>query len=265
VKAAATPALDSAEIGAYWDGVASRFDGWLDRAGTGDSGHPPAEARAWELLWRRVIGPPPRRVLDVGCGTGSMAVLLASLGYEVIGVDGSAAMLSVARAKLDRTGLPVQLHEGRAESLPIAEGEVDAVVAKLVLWTLLEPEVAVAEWRRCTRTGGRVVAVDIAYDRLGPLDRARLHAVRSRRRAASAGYLGDPARAAQLPLWRAGAEAYRNVFRRAGLQRVLTEDLDGIARLERSRLPHTRRVWPQLTRRLVEGTVPAGDNERNDS
>src|SRR5690349_12422461 len=54
------------------------------------------------------------RVLDIGCGTGSLAVLLASSGLEVIGVDPAAASLEIARAKDSRV---TWLH-GDATSLP---------------------------------------------------------------------------------------------------------------------------------------------------
>ncbi|MEX5635695.1 MULTISPECIES: class I SAM-dependent methyltransferase [Parafrankia] len=258
VRGAARP-LAPADISAYWDAAAPTFDVWRGDAGVTASGHTAGEARAWKLLWHRVLGPPPARVLDVGCGTGSMVLLLASFGYEVVGVDASAPMLTQARRKADAAGLKVELHVADASSLPFPDGHFDATVAKLVLWTMLDPEAAVTDWRRCTRPGGQVAAIDISYDRLGPLALARLRLARAttaRRSRAEAGYFHDPARLVQLPLWMAGAEAYRNVFVRSGLDRVLVEHLTGLAALERRRLPPTSRLWPVLTRHLVQGTVP---------
>jgi ubiquinone/menaquinone biosynthesis C-methylase UbiE len=46
-----------------------------------------------------LVGPPPRRILDAGCGTGRVALELATRGYEVVGMDVEASMLDVARTK----------------------------------------------------------------------------------------------------------------------------------------------------------------------
>lgn len=56
--------------------------------------------REWPFLERVLGGAPSRRVLDLGCGPGEHAALLASHGFEVVGVDGSAAMLEGARARV---------------------------------------------------------------------------------------------------------------------------------------------------------------------
>ncbi|MHB8646772.1 MAG: class I SAM-dependent DNA methyltransferase [Thermomicrobiales bacterium] len=50
----------------------------------------------------------PRRLLDLACGTGTAALRLAAQGYEVIGIDGSAPMLAVARQKATEDGAAVQ-------------------------------------------------------------------------------------------------------------------------------------------------------------
>jgi 2-polyprenyl-3-methyl-5-hydroxy-6-metoxy-1,4-benzoquinol methylase len=52
----------------------------------------------------------PSTVLDIGCGTGSLTVLLASLGYKVTGVDLSPAMIVRAKAKTITKGFEVEFH-----------------------------------------------------------------------------------------------------------------------------------------------------------
>src|SRR3954453_7180610 len=72
-----------------------------------------------------------RRVLDVGCGTGTLATWLAEhAAARMWGVDASPDMLAVARAQVPAT---VGLKEGRAESLPFRDGWFERVVMMLVL------------------------------------------------------------------------------------------------------------------------------------
>ncbi len=58
-----------------------------------------AECRLLERVFARFLPRPPASVLDLGCGTGSHALLLADRGYRVTGIDASAGMLRIARAK----------------------------------------------------------------------------------------------------------------------------------------------------------------------
>jgi ArsR family transcriptional regulator len=100
-------------------------------------------------------------VADIGTGTGILASELARLGLHVIGVDNSARMLEAARAKLDAAGLAdVELRNGEAHRLPIADEEVDAAFAHMVLHYLPSPLETLREMTRIVRPGGTVVVVD---------------------------------------------------------------------------------------------------------
>jgi len=92
-------------------------------------------------------------VLDVGCGTGAFAAWLSAHAARVWGVDPSAEMLAVARAKR----LPgVGLKQGRAEQLPFTDGWFERAALMLVLHHLDRPR-ALAEIRRVLVDGGRFV------------------------------------------------------------------------------------------------------------
>lgn len=92
------------------------------------------------------------RVLDVGCGIGSLEERLPE--YEVIGVDRSEAML---RAAQDRVSAPFVL--GDATALPVPTGSVDAVVFVSTLEFVSDIDAALAEATRVLVPGGTLVAL----------------------------------------------------------------------------------------------------------
>jgi ArsR family transcriptional regulator len=104
---------------------------------------------------------PGLAVADIGTGTGILALELARLGLRVVAVDNSARMLEAARGKIEREGATgIELRRGEAGALPLADGEVDAALAHMVLHYLPSPGEAVREMARVVRPGGAVVAVD---------------------------------------------------------------------------------------------------------
>lgn len=112
-----------------------------------------------ELALSTLAEAQPRRVLDVGCGTGDLTEqLLERTGAEVVGVDPSPRMLELTR----RRGIPAVA--GRAEALPFADTEFDAVLAAWVLYHSGKVDQAVAEIGRVIVDGGRLVAVTSGAD-----------------------------------------------------------------------------------------------------
>lgn len=257
--------LDLEEIQRYWHDAAPWYDGDLSGADYAGIARSPTELRAWELLLRRTIGPPPLRVLDVGTGTGKISILLSSLGYQVTAIDAVERMLDITRHKAEQAGLSITLIRALAADLPFETGSFDAVTSRLVLWTQPEPERTVAAWARVTRPGGRIITVESLHGQRKSASHWARHRMASailRLRGKREGFLDDYERLAQLPLGRVyKPEAYRNVFIRAGLQRVLIEELHGIRALPRRRTPLCHRLWPRGTPILIEGTVP-NDSQR---
>jgi ArsR family transcriptional regulator len=102
---------------------------------------------------------------DLGTGSGQMSMHLAPFVDRVIAVDESEAMLEAARNRLAGEA-NVEVRAGRLESLPIADGELDAALLVLVLHYVPDPGAAIAEASRALSIGGRILIADmLPHDR----------------------------------------------------------------------------------------------------
>jgi SAM-dependent methyltransferase len=104
------------------------------------------------------------RVLDVGCGTGSLTRTLAgTTRADIVGIDPAEPFIQYARGKL--TDSRITFDHGSALELPYPAGSFASALSLLVLHFIPEPEKAAAEMRRVTRPGGTVAAC--TWDRDG--------------------------------------------------------------------------------------------------
>lgn len=102
---------------------------------------------------------PDDDVIDLGTGTGSLALAIAPLAKRVFAVDISPEMLEVAKARADRAGIGnIVFKEGQGESIPAEDGSFDLVASSLCLMFVLDKEKAAAEIARVLRPGGKMVA-----------------------------------------------------------------------------------------------------------
>ena len=118
------------------------------------------EQRNWKKLYSEVLGSDVKKVLNVGCGPGTEAILLAGMGYEVTALDFSPEMIELTKQNAETCGVSVATVVGDAENLPFQEGEFDAIVSNYALWAIPHPQTAINEWFRVLRDGGRVAYVD---------------------------------------------------------------------------------------------------------
>ncbi|MFJ2958832.1 methyltransferase domain-containing protein [Streptomyces sp. NPDC087270] len=142
----------------YWDAAADHFDDEPDH-GLRD----PDVRSAWATRLRSWLPATPSDVLDLGCGTGSLARLAAADGHRVTAVDRSERMVALARAKLSGTDARVVV--GDASHPPVGGGGFDVVLVRHVLWALPDPGAVLRRWADLLRPGGRLVLVEGRWGR----------------------------------------------------------------------------------------------------
>jgi len=109
------------------------------------------------------------RVADVATGTASVALELAQRvpARHVVGIDQSAEMLRAGRARVERAGLSsrIELREGRAEELPFADGEFDALTFTYLLRYVDDPLATMRGLARVVRPGGVIAMQEFGLPR----------------------------------------------------------------------------------------------------
>jgi ubiquinone/menaquinone biosynthesis C-methylase UbiE len=145
----------SSDAERLWDVYADAFDDEADH-GLRD----PQVRAAWQALLAPLIPAQPVRIVDLGCGTGSLAVLLAEHGSRVSGIDISGNMIRLARAKARAAGVAVDFVRGDAADPPFAEASFDLVLARHVLWAFENPDAVLQRWVDLLAPDGRLILIE---------------------------------------------------------------------------------------------------------
>jgi ubiquinone/menaquinone biosynthesis C-methylase UbiE len=146
---------DAVSSQGYWDGQAATFDDQSDHGLL-----EPVARQAWRRLLLAHLPAAPAAIADIGCGTGSLSVLLAAEGYAVSGLDFAPAMIRTARAKARKAGASCRfvLSDAAAPTLPARS--FDVVFARHVLWAMPTPSQALEAWLRLLLPGGVLILVE---------------------------------------------------------------------------------------------------------
>lgn len=138
--------MDSVRLSAAWEAEARRWIQW-------------ARAPGHDSYWRfhrdqflRLLPPPGRQTLDIGCGEGRLARDLKELGHRIIGIDSSPSLVAAAR-EFDPS-MDVRL--GDAAALPLDDTCADLAVAFMSLHDIDGMPAAVREAARVLEPGGRL-------------------------------------------------------------------------------------------------------------
>ncbi|MDY6911240.1 MAG: methyltransferase domain-containing protein [Chloroflexota bacterium] len=237
---------------------------WQDRSRTYDkfpaSRAEAQEREAFKLAFRSVFNRNKLNILDVGTGTGFLALLLAEMGHKLTGLDLTEGMMERAKAIAGKSGLPIRFELGDAENLPFDDGAFDAVVCRYCLWTLPEPHRAIREWVRVIKPGGQVAAIEGQWrdyslkGRLKRLSRTLGILIHER---ANPWRLGYNKETHQMLPFRDGLspECATELFEGRGLANVFVHPLDDIGNIRRQGMPLMYRLAMPPPVFLIQGKL----------
>jgi len=103
-------------------------------------------------------------VLEIAPGPGFLAIELARLGFEVLGVDISRTFVELARANAAAAPVSARFELGNASALTVADACMDGVVCRAAFKNFAEPVGALKEMRRILRPGGTALLIDLRRD-----------------------------------------------------------------------------------------------------
>ena len=157
------------EVAAMFDKVAPRYDLLNDVLSFGQD-------RWWRKVVAKAVGARAgERVLDLAAGTGTSSVTFTAEGAACVACDFSLGMLRAGTERLADQPGRVRFVAGDALRLPFGDQVFDAVTISFGLRNVADPDAALAEMFRVTRTGGRLVICEF-----GHLPSARLDAIYGR-------------------------------------------------------------------------------------
>ena len=165
------------DVAAMFDAIAGRYDLLNDLLSAG-------QVRLWRRAVARITGAGPgERVLDLAAGTGTSSLTFTAAGADCVACDFSLGMLQAGQSRLAGPRPPagdprraaggvlaVSFVAGDALRLPFRDEAFDAVTISFGLRNVASPVAALAEMRRVTRPGGRLVVCEFSTIAMAPVD-----------------------------------------------------------------------------------------------
>jgi 2-polyprenyl-3-methyl-5-hydroxy-6-metoxy-1,4-benzoquinol methylase len=139
----------------YWDQLAPTFDDEPDHS-LGTS----LVLETWTQLLKAWIPQANASILDIGCGTGSLSVVLAGLGHQVTGIDLSPSMISLAQLKAAKSQLQIEFYVMDAVYPKLHPQQFDVIICRHLLWALPEPKEVLQRWSKFLKQKGRFLLIE---------------------------------------------------------------------------------------------------------
>ncbi|HEX5472288.1 MAG TPA: class I SAM-dependent methyltransferase [Lacipirellulaceae bacterium] len=185
---------------------------------------------AWRKALSAALGTDARQtILDAGTGPGFFACLYSQMGHDCRGLDFSERMLSMARGRASELNLDTTFVMADAEEPPFQSATFDAVSSRHLLFNLPRPGVAIREWVRLLKPGGRLILIGNDHDEAHPASRTRRGWNRMRNWLARFRRNGRPIwtpepgyidAVSECPLFCHGSKTLRAVMEAAGLENI---------------------------------------------
>lgn len=144
-----------AEAREAWNAEAAAFDEAPDH-GLRD----PAVHEAWTRLIQGVVPPNSASILDIGCGTGSLSVVLAQFGHQVTGIDLSPNMIAAAKTKAAAAKCTIAFQVMDAAFPRFEAEQFDVVLCRHILFMLPDLEQVLQRWVKLMKPKGRLILIE---------------------------------------------------------------------------------------------------------
>lgn len=140
-----------------WDGIAAKYDSLRPDQSLAD----PEVRAAWQQLFAAHLPKDKCTILDVGCGTGTLALLLAENGHAATGTDFAPQMVAEAKNKAAAMGsnASFDVQDASAPDFP-ALLSFDAIICRQVLWALPDAKIALNNWANLLKPDGVILLVE---------------------------------------------------------------------------------------------------------
>lgn len=141
---------------ALWDSIADKYDDLRTDQGLTD----PTVRAAWQALLTYHLPGENLHILDAGCGTGSLSLLLTEMGHQTTGTDFAPAMIDAARQKAKSLNLNTQFAVQDASAPDFPPQSFDAIICRQVLWALPDPAATLQNWATLLKPSGKLLLIE---------------------------------------------------------------------------------------------------------